>query len=184
MSSLFVANATKLIQEIVYRLPETPSARRQTIRPGEQVELRNLSLLDVETIIRQNIVYGWTDAAAVDRAKPYVGIVYAVDRPIVAGKIMSAIEHNIAVLNQRGKENRELAAVASNNLLEAQVEMMNNSHMNETQTKLNRMEMAIVEEDSRSKSAELSEVFRVDRNAEAPRAEGKAAAKRASGRRS
>lgn len=167
MSILYVANATKHYQEILFRLPEATGARRMTIKPGEQLSIRDLSMPDVEAIIRQNVVYGWTDVAAVDRTKPFVGIVYSVDRPIKADKIMGAMEHNLVVLTQRGKQNREMAAVATNATLERQIEASNVAD-------LKSMEVTIMEEDSKTKPADarqISESFIVDRHAEAPRAE-------------
>jgi len=164
MSTLYVANATKHYQEIVYRLPETPGARRQTLRPGGQVGIRDLSTLDVEAIIRQNVPYGWTDVSAVDRVKPFVGIVYSADKPVKADKIEGVMEHNLGVLVNRGRQNREMAAVATNDMLERQFEATNIAD-------LKSMVMTIEEEDTKTHSAELSEHFTVDRHAEAARTE-------------
>lgn len=161
MAILYVANATKHNQIIVYRLPESTAPIRRNMTPGEQIAIKDLSTADVEAIIRQNVVYGWMDAGAIDHAKPFVGIIYSTDKQITANKIMATMEHNLDVLTARGRDNRKLAAVATNDTLQRAFDASNVAD-------LQSMSMSIEEQGTKTHDAEISEHFTVDRHAEAP----------------
>jgi hypothetical protein len=159
MATLFIANATQQHREIQYRLPERRNAHILRVAPGEQARVRDVTTAEIDAILSQMAKYGWVEASAVDRAKPFVGICYCVDKPVPAGRIVAAMKHNIEVLAKRGKDNRQLAAVAMNNELERQVEAARVGELKE-------LEMTIVEEENRNEPdrERLAEGIVVDRS--------------------
>jgi hypothetical protein len=56
--------------------------------------------------------YGMRAWDEIDRAN-FVGLVYAVDRPVALGVIQKALERNLSVLTERGNQNRRDAAIAA-----------------------------------------------------------------------
>lgn len=116
MPKMFVANCTHQIQVFIYRLPESKRSFTQEIPIGGQVQLTGLgggelSTKDVESIVRQQAKYGMVDVHEIDRRKPFFGTCFSLDKPIHVDKIRNAIEHNRGILDARGREIRQLAAV-------------------------------------------------------------------------
>lgn len=141
MTTLYVANSTRQIQEIQFRLPDKSSPMVQRVQPGAQIKIAgDLSTKDVEIILKQHVPYGWVEASAVDRTKPFIGMIYSIDKPVPYTRIVASMEHNLEVLSQRGKDNRDLAAVAMNSALEKQFA---ETHVAE----LRELDVAITEED-------------------------------------
>lgn len=138
---LFVANATKYIQEVNYRLPEVKGVRTQRIPIGVQTRLGgDLTSKDVDCVLDQMAKYGWTEASAVDRTKPFIGIVYSVDKPVRLNNIKSAMSHNDVVLEARGKKNRDLAAVATNNMVDEAIRATKAAELLETTVEIDEIE--------------------------------------------
>jgi len=116
---LYVANAAKQVIDLTCRIPGLGSLYRQTIPIGCQIVVGgDLDLTQVNEVVRQLSGYGLTKYDELDRAKPFVGLCYAVDRPVPNKRILFAMEHNAKVLVERGKEMRAQAAVATNNAIE------------------------------------------------------------------
>jgi hypothetical protein len=116
---MFVANGTQQNQLFFYRLPGVAQARRQEIPIGCQIKLSGqLSSHDIDAIIEQHSKYGLVRTDEVDRTKPFVGLVYSIDKPVPSPYITRVIEHNEKVLIERGRRIREENAVALNDALE------------------------------------------------------------------
>ena len=116
---LYIANTTKQNVAFYYRVPESVALREQTIRVGSQERISgNLSTPDIDAIIAQHAPYGMVSADELDRVKGFVGLCYSVGKPIPAAKIERAMNENISVLIRRGKETREMGAIASSVAIE------------------------------------------------------------------
>lgn len=122
---MYVANCTNQVQQFVYRVPEIPAPRTQTIGIGRQVLLSgDLSQRDIDAIIAQHAKYGFKSVSEVeqrqvDRERSFVGLVYS-DKPISVEKVRRALLQNQDVLVARGKENRTAAAVAASDAINQQ----------------------------------------------------------------
>lgn len=107
---LYVANTTVQYRDFVALLPENGRMVRQKIRPGHQAIVFEGSSYDVESIIKQNEVYGLTKEEDVKNAHNFVGMVYQIDRQIGAATFGLADEKNHNVLIEFGTETRENVA--------------------------------------------------------------------------
>lgn len=158
MSKLYIANCTQQQIKFMYRIPEDPRPYPQFfyIRAGAQERLPfELSTPAIEAIVAAHAPYGLVRADEVDRTRPFIGMCYAVDKPVVLDKIRRALQHNQQVLNERGQEIRQAAAIAVNNVVEQQT------------ATLSELELTIEEEDPDQHQLEgdpVHEVIRVSRD--------------------
>lgn len=160
---LYIANATRQIQDFVYRLPEQISPFRQTIPVGTQVRIArdDLTIAEIDYIVKQHARYGLVRADEVDRTKPFIGMCYAIDKPVQSTRLLSAMEHNMDVLTLRGQENRKMAAIVANESLDRQANAERIANLEE-------MELTIVEEGKGPTTGpKVNEGILVSRNAEA-----------------
>jgi hypothetical protein len=168
---MYVANATRQTVNFMYRLPGQNGLKSHFIPVGKQMLLPfDLNSEEVDYIVRYNQRYGFVDTKDIDRTKPYTGLIYSLDKPVPTTRLGYMMDHNLEVLTDRGKRNRELAAVAANQTLENELDKTPGM------ADLNGLEMTIVEETRPGQATSpnpINEGFRVDRSAEAPRAEGR-----------
>lgn len=145
MAKLFIANCTKQRQDFVYRLPESPSVRRQTIEIGQQIQIAgdrtgHLSQVDIDAIIDQHRVYGMIEA----KERPpqnFIGLCYSIDRPVPATPIAGLIQHNEEVMLDLGRKARQDAALAMNDLAEKNIHEFGNDR-----DKVKEVEVTITEQ--------------------------------------
>jgi hypothetical protein len=161
---LFVGNATSKNFEFHYRLPERTSILHQEILMGQQVQItgRDMTMPEIEAVIKQGSVYGLIAVEEVDRRMTqYRGLCYSVDKPIASTKIEKLFHANTEVLVMLGKELRKNAALVENNrLLRANQDM--------DLPPLRRTQMSIQEEDGQM--AEGFEAVYETGSSRAPRA--------------
>lgn len=128
MSKLYISNCTRQVQEIQFRLDfnqqgqpqmQFRPALRQTIQPGRQVIVANKDLhqSQVDSIVGQLCRYGMIAVADVPRTKSKTALVYNVDRPVSSEVIRTVMARNAGVLLQEGKERRQKAALATNEII-------------------------------------------------------------------
>ena len=116
---LYIGNCTKQVQDFTYRIPGTASQRVQRIEIGSQIRISSdLSTPEIQSIVDQHHKYGLVAVGDIDRTKPFIGMCYSVDTPITVEKLRRAFAHNADVLNERGRELRQEAAVAVNHHIE------------------------------------------------------------------
>jgi len=128
---LYIANATKQLQQFWYtsRLSNgTLKQVRQDILEGSQIQIQwdgtgNMQPEDIDYVVGQHAVYGLLDIADVDKAKPFVGLCYSIDKPVPAMRIQKLMMHNQEVLEDRAETNLKATALANNELLENRVAM-------------------------------------------------------------
>lgn len=167
---MFVANATKMEYDFVYRVPESSGLRSQKIPVGGQVKLSgNLSVADIDSIIEQQSRYGMIAADAIDRSKDFSGLCYSVDKPVQSPKIERLMHHNTRELVKMGQKIRQEAAISSSNVLENQLDESGRPEA------LRNFEMSVVEEnhDDRDENPAIAEGIRVRRDEPAPRGRGR-----------
>lgn len=122
MAKMYVANGTRQVQDFNYRLPGDPQPYQVRIPIGMQVKLPNdLSQPEIDHIIKKNAKYGFVDADEAKRRKHYIGMIYALDKPVPSPKVEFVLMHNLDILRARGKENRKMAALTANKKLEEQL---------------------------------------------------------------
>jgi hypothetical protein len=127
---LYVANATKQVQQFWYtsRLANgTLKQVRQDIMEGGQIQIQwdgsgIMQPEDIDYVVGQHAIYGLLDVAEIDRAKPFVGLCYSIDKPIPAMKIQKLMVHNQGVLEERAEDTLKSTALANSQLLENKVE--------------------------------------------------------------
>lgn len=166
MAKVFVANTTQQVQEFSYRMLESPKVIMQRIPIGQQVQLPGDGWQpeDIEYLEKQHRRYGMVPVSEIDRTKAFIGVCYSIDKPVQIEAIRRALVANLEVLEERGKRNREAAAVAT-----AQ-------QITEATPTLRRLEMSIEEE---GQAGQMAEGVRVVRDGEAPGAgEGRQPRKR------
>jgi hypothetical protein len=127
MPDLYIANCTRQKQVVYFRKDFTaqgqpeiafrPATQRE-IEPGQQVKVlagEHISLVD--SVVEQLRVYGLTAVADIPRAASFVPSIFNVDRMVTKSQILTVMDHNSRVKLIEGKERRQKAAVASNDLV-------------------------------------------------------------------
>lgn len=154
MTTMYVANCTRQIQDFMYRLPEQTKVMKQIIDIGGQIRIPgDLSTPDVEAIVEQHAIYGMVRVDEIDRTKPFVGVCYSLDKPVSVDKIRIALQHNQDVLVERGRKIREETAVSINNAMEDQTNALES------------LEVSIEEIEKDGKDTQVNEKIRVDKTA-------------------
>lgn len=161
---LYISNCTQQVQDFVYRLPETSGTRTQRIDIGGQIIVSgDLNPTQIDSILDQHAKYGLVSVDEVDRTRPFIGLCFSVDKPVIMDKVRRAMEHNTTVLNDRGRQLREEAAI-----------FVNNQINDGTNGALSSLEMSVTEKPVVGSDQEMGEQrVTVSRNAEGPRTNGK-----------
>jgi hypothetical protein len=124
MATLYVANCTRQPHDFLYRVPGEDLAllRRvqiQRLEPGQQQRIHSECALPIlEAIVAQHRKYGLIPVAEVPNARDYVGLCYSFDRPVDFERLQYAVDHNEGVLQERGVQQREEAAIAVDQVIE------------------------------------------------------------------
>lgn len=161
MPKLYVANATQQIRQFTYWVAESPRHFVQEIPIGGQVLLagRELTVLDIEAIIKQHIPYGLLEVgeALKSRSNSFDGIAYQLDRAVSYDKLLQLVERYNSVLNTRGKQLRQEAAIAASEFIDQQL------FQAQAPARLESLELSIeeVNRDQRDETPEISEGTRV-----------------------
>lgn len=115
---LFIANTNKQNEDFTYRLPEEKNFRVETIRAGTQTMVggKELTQVEVATIIEQKTPYGLRDARQLSSLKDYVGLSFSLDRPVPLDSMIVLFEQNDERLNERAglRLEKAMAAIADN----------------------------------------------------------------------
>jgi hypothetical protein len=152
---LYIANGSHQVQDFQYRLPEVKNYRQQIIPIGGQIRISgDLSKEDIDLIIEHHTVYGMVHYKDIANHKdmeiPYI---YSVDNFIPVDVMTALIVQNREYNTEKGKEQRQAAALTVNNMIEESLS-----------DKLKNFEMTVVEEQSKVRDATFSEGIRVTRD--------------------
>jgi hypothetical protein len=150
---MFIANGTHQNIDFQYRVPEYKNYRQQNIPIGGQIRISGeLSPKDVEAIIATHEIYGMVEASKIaDFRGWHIPYIYAIGEPISAGVIAELVAHNRIVDTEMGIKYRQEAAVALDGLIKD----------NTKDSKVNQIETAIEEIDTKRKDPEIFEKIRV-----------------------
>lgn len=131
MTKLFVANCTRQVQEVHFRLDFTDAgqpnpqarfqpAKRMTIPPGRQVPLGgDLHMSQVDDVTKQLETFGLTALADVPRSRgKLIPLLYNVDTPLKPSQIEAVMNANAGILVEQGRERRQAASIATNALVD------------------------------------------------------------------
>lgn len=152
MPSIYVANATNQNQDFQYRLPESAKLMAVMIPIGEQRKLPGVTTTpDIEAVIQHHSTYGMINVGEIDRTRHFAGLCYSLDKPVDMARVLYVMEHNNTVLDERGRQIRQEAAIATNNAIEDQ------------NKGLKAFEMEIIEDVKDGKDIEVNEKTRVSR---------------------
>lgn len=126
MTQMHIANVTAQNHTFVYRVAEGSKAVEQTIPAGGQIRISanrgDLSMSDVHAIVDQHEKYGLISFDAIGKTRDYVQLVYSLDKPVNITKMFEQIHANRDILVERGKINRQAAAVAVSKAVEEHIE--------------------------------------------------------------
>lgn len=123
MAKLYVANTSRQHAQFIARLPESGTILRKPIRSGQQELVYEGELYVIESIIKQNEIYGLKKAEDVSRTKTFTGMAYRIDKPITVENFMIADEKNHEILEEIGAETRANAAIYATAVANAKAEM-------------------------------------------------------------
>lgn len=159
---MYVANTTKQNFDFSYRVLEETSLRTQMIPMGGQVALSDdLNQGQIDNIVKHHARYGMIRADEIDRARPFVGYCYSIDKPVSIATITKAMHHNTTVLMERGRHIRQEAAIAESGRIESALADA------QAPVGLRNFEMAVIEENNDGSTGldPISEGTIVDRSA-------------------
>ena len=170
MPKLFIVNATQQIHQFTFWLPGAGRSTIQEIPIGGQIQVgnRDLTAEAITDILEKKAVYGLVsvaDALRTGRAA-FHGHAYQVDKQVPFGKILELIEKYNSILNQRGRQIRQEAAVATNQFLEDKL-FETAALLNRAPPRVDALEMHVEEvgRDPGDTSDEVNEKVRVERGA-------------------
>lgn len=109
---LWIGNATRQAYTFTYKIPEVDQFRSKNIGPGRQECIRNLTAEEIAYIVKTNAMYGLIPQEEIDRSEAFHGTCYAIDKPVSVTRLSYLMDHNIGELVERGREIRNLTAVA------------------------------------------------------------------------
>lgn len=158
-TKLFIANCTKQVQEIHYKIPENSKTFVQKINIGEQILVyREASREDLEAVVKQLSRYGLKDAKEAYKSKGFTGLCFSFDDPVKIDQILEVMEKNDNALDERSQEMRKNAAIATNNGIEEGLEQQGGK------TKLKKLSQSIQEvEKPGQENLSFSENINVDK---------------------
>jgi len=120
---LWIANCTKQIKEIPYRLPESRRIFELKIMPGEQKALpHDLTKENCDYFINQQKFYGLRDQKTVKNVKEHVGLIYAVvdgdkPNPIDMNRVTEIRERNDEVITEGVEKDMQQTLLAADHTL-------------------------------------------------------------------
>lgn len=122
---LYVGNCTKQHLDLEYRVPGEDAVQFRRVKPlrlnaGTQMMIHGEAPRPVlDAILDQIRWIGIVPFDDVVRTRDFVGFVFSFDKPIPLDVLQYAFDHNDGVLFERGQQQREDAAVAAGQALEA-----------------------------------------------------------------
>lgn len=158
---LFLANTTKHIQHLLFRLPGNARIFEQKIAPGSQSPIyQDSSRETLEYILKQHTDTPKPFVIPVDEVGKhpfFVGMIYSFDKPVPSFHIEETFIHNDEELEKEGLENRKAAAVAINETLQEGAKEMGAS--------VSELELSVTEQSRQGEKADtqkLQETIQVE----------------------
>jgi hypothetical protein len=117
MARLWVANTTRQIYRFTYRISDKQHQMHE-IPAGKQIPLNHFSDAEIDSVIKQNTIYGMREANESPRRKGFSGLVYKIgDDPINMDRLLETYESNDTVRDAEATERlKKSAAALSDNI--------------------------------------------------------------------
>ena len=183
---MYVANATKQINQFWYKTLGRTTPIRQDIREGGQIQIAgDLLPEDIDYIVGQHSQYGLVKVDEIDRTKTFTGLCYSLNTPIKMEKIQKLMMHNQEVLVERAETTLRDTAIANGGLVEDKVTMLARDNRMPA-PRVGDFEATIVEESTSGvpsktnffrNGTETAAGIRVSRTEAAPQGRGRRASK-------
>lgn len=120
MPKLYIANTTKQRFSFEFRRPETGRMLLRNIEPGAQLMVLDTDSFEIDAIINHFGRYGMIDARNVDHSQAFIGLCYAIDKPVKHSVLVKALKDNDNHLDRAGHERRKVQVAATENKLRQQ----------------------------------------------------------------
>lgn len=163
MPLMFVANASKQVQDFQFRTAKGQGIKIP-IEPGGQVRVPgDLTVADIEAIVRHHAKFGMRAVSELARSNEIVPLIFTTERPMARTIIASQVVRNQALMEGRGHELRKAAGIFIHKQLEQGAA--------EADTKLHEVEVSVEELDTKDVKArddhtEVNEILRITRHEE------------------
>ncbi len=108
---LNIANVTRQHHEMLFLVPENTQMQRRRIPAGGQVCVYDDQPEVIREIVAQHERYGLTAVGEMSRAKGFLTLIFAIDKPVTAANIMAADAQNAVRKRESADEMRKLSAV-------------------------------------------------------------------------
>jgi hypothetical protein len=114
VTTLYVANCSKQIEQFLFRRPESRfTSPPQEIPPGEQrAVIKDGTQAEVDAVIAHHSIYGMLPEAEAFRSKRRFRLCYSVDKPVSEKGMRMAFERNDKLLKDDGQTARDRTAAA------------------------------------------------------------------------
>lgn len=113
MPTLYIANTTKQHHQFTYRHREMSNPAIKEIRAGQQIPITDLTMDEVDSIVKQHEKYGLRSAKELSTLRGFVGLSYMVDKPVPIDAMLATFETNDSALEQGAQTRREVQAAAT-----------------------------------------------------------------------
>jgi uncharacterized protein YdcH (DUF465 family) len=112
MTKLWVANTTRQVYRFTYRVSDKQHQMHE-IPAGRQICLDHLQQAEIDSVIKQNTIYGMREANETPRRKGFSGLVYRIgDDPINLDRLLETYEANDEVRDAEATERMKKSAAA------------------------------------------------------------------------
>lgn len=131
MAKLFIANVSKQIQIVCFRLDygkdgelkdtnrRFEPAKQQEIKPGQQVMIGgDMHMRQIEDIVGQLQPYGLVGALDAPRLKSVAPLIFNIVNPVTTKTMEHVRDSNAELQTADGQERRKKAAVATNEIVQ------------------------------------------------------------------
>jgi hypothetical protein len=114
MTKLYLANCTKQIKQVNYRLPESRRVYETRLDPGAcQALPTDMNPEQIEHFLRQHMPYGLRDEKTVKNVKEHVGLLYSIGKPVDMKRVAQVRERNDEVLTEQVDETLKQSLLAA-----------------------------------------------------------------------
>lgn len=122
MTDLYIANCTKHVRDVHYRLPESARVFNVKIPPMGQAAIphKNLTNELIDFIVRQLTPYGLRPEKTVHNVREHVGMVYAIGKPVDMSRTAKVAERNDEILTEQVHETLKDSLVVADHVVQSQ----------------------------------------------------------------
>lgn len=150
MTKLYVANTTKKRFAFEFRRPETGRMLMRNIEAGAQLMVLDTDNFEIDAIINHFGRYGMIDASKIDQSQAFIGLCYAIDKPVKHSVLVKALKDNDNHLDRAGHERRKVQLASTEDQLRRNKRETGNGYRGD-------LEVEVVEQPGPDSNRELLE---------------------------